>query len=58
MMSVNGNMEKVEKSKTKKDVIKDLKEIIEFAHNFVDSEAADLFEEKIEDVISSIKLMK
>ena len=51
-------IQKVEKSKTKKDVIKDLKEIIEFAHNFVDSEAADLFEEKIENVISSIKKME
>jgi len=50
--------QKAEIPKTKEDVIKDLREIIVFAHNFVDSEAADLFEEKIEDVISSIESMK
>ena len=55
---LNELAQKAETSKTKEDVIKDLREIIVFAHNFVDSEAADLFEEKIEDVISSIESMK
>ena len=55
---ISGSKPEKQPEKTKNDIIKSLKEIIKFAHNFVDSEAADEFDERITAVIEDIKKMK
>ena len=38
------------------EAIKKLEKLIEFGYNFVDSEAAELYEEKINDIINILKI--
>lgn len=39
----------------KEKVIKELNDLINFGWNFVDSEAAELYEEKIKNIISKVE---